>query len=111
MHRFGNFRREDDGRIPTVRESLRESINLPFVRLMRDWSYSTYETINSAELLRDDKDPRRQEYLTRFADREGLGVSAAVLEEIPQQERRRAYRDLPSGHAPDARTRLPCIAT
>ncbi|MDH1553002.1 penicillin-binding protein [Stutzerimonas stutzeri] len=72
MHRFGNFRREDDGRIPTVRESLRESINLPFVRLMRDLvSYSTYETINSAELLRDDKDPRRQEYLTRFADREG----------------------------------------
>lgn len=68
MHRFGNFRREDDGRIPTVRES----INLPFVRLMRDLvSYSTYETINSAELLRDDKDPRRQEYLTRFADREG----------------------------------------
>ncbi len=72
MHRFGNFRRKDDGRIPTVRESLRESINLPFVRLMRDLvSYSTYETINSAELLRDDKDPRRQEYLTRFADREG----------------------------------------
>ncbi len=72
MHRFGNFRREDDRRIPTVRESLRESINLPFVRLMRDLvSYSTYETINSAELLRDDKDPRRQEYLTRFADREG----------------------------------------
>ncbi|HAW63351.1 MAG TPA: glycosyl transferase family 51, partial [Pseudomonas sp.] len=72
MHRFGNFRREDDGRIPTVRESLRESINLPFVRLMRDLvSYSTYETINSAELLKDDKDPRRQEYLTRFADREG----------------------------------------
>lgn len=68
MHRFGNFRREDDGRIPTVRES----INLPFVRLMRDLvSYSTYETINSAELLKDDKDPRRQEYLTRFADREG----------------------------------------
>jgi membrane peptidoglycan carboxypeptidase len=72
MHRFGNFRREDDGRMPTVRESLRESINLPFVRLMRDLvSYSTYETINSAELLGDDKDPRRQEYLTRFADREG----------------------------------------
>ncbi|EWC40067.1 transglycosylase domain-containing protein [Stutzerimonas stutzeri] len=72
MHRFGNFRHEDDGRIPTVRESLRESINLPFVRLMRDLvSYSTYETINSAELLDDDKDPRRQDYLTRFADREG----------------------------------------
>lgn len=72
MHHFGNFRREDNGRIPTVREALRESINLPFVRLMRDLvSYSTYETINSAELLKNDKDPRRLEYLTRFADREG----------------------------------------
>ncbi len=40
--------------------------------MMRDLvSYSTHETINSAELLNDDKDPRRQEYLTRFADREG----------------------------------------
>ncbi|MDN5515815.1 MAG: transglycosylase domain-containing protein [Pseudomonas sp.] len=70
LHTFGNFRREDNGRNPTLRESLRESINLPFVRLMRDLvRYSTYQ--NSAELLKDDKDPRRQEYLQRFADQEG----------------------------------------
>jgi membrane peptidoglycan carboxypeptidase len=70
LHTFGNFRRQDNGRNPTLRESLRESINLPFVRLMRDLvRYSTYQ--NSAELLKDDKDPRRQEYLHRFADREG----------------------------------------
>jgi len=70
VHTFGNFRREDNGRNPTLRESLRESINLPFVRLMRDLvRYSTYQS--SAELLKDDKDPRRQEYLQRFADREG----------------------------------------
>lgn len=70
LHTFGNFRRQDNGRNPTLRESLRESINLPFVRLMRDLvRYSTYQ--NSAELLKDDKDPRRQEYLQRFADREG----------------------------------------
>lgn len=72
LHHFNNFRREDDHRIPTVREALRESINLPFVRLMRDLvNFSTYEEINSAELLKNDKDPRRLEYLTRFADREG----------------------------------------
>lgn len=70
LHTFGNFRREDNDRNPTLRESLRESINLPFVRLMRDLvRYSTYQ--NSAELLKDDKDPRRQEYLQRFADQEG----------------------------------------
>ena len=71
-HTFGNFNSSDNLREPTLREALQASINLPFVRLMRDLvSYSTYETINSAELLKDDKDPRRQEYLTRFADREG----------------------------------------
>ncbi|MCF7202598.1 transglycosylase domain-containing protein [Pseudomonas oligotrophica] len=72
LHHFNNFRREDDHRIVSVREALRESINLPFVRLMRDLvNFSTYEEINSAELLKNDKDPRRLEYLTRFADREG----------------------------------------
>ena len=73
MHHFNNFRKEDDGRLPTLREALRESINLPFIRLMRDVvRYSTYQApSNSAELLKDDNDPRRQEYLSRFADREG----------------------------------------
>ncbi|KFX68759.1 glycosyl transferase family 51 [Pseudomonas taeanensis MS-3] len=73
LHSFANFRKEDNGRIPTLREALRESINLPFIRLMRDLvRYSTYQAPgNSAELLKDDKDPRRQVYLSRFADREG----------------------------------------
>ncbi|MGK9415289.1 transglycosylase domain-containing protein [Pseudomonas cedrina] len=73
VHRFHNFRRQDDGRNPTLRDALRESINLPFIRLMRDLvRYSTYGgASNSAQLLKDDNDPRRQEYLARFADREG----------------------------------------
>ena len=73
LHTFHNFRNEDNGRIPTLRDSLRESINLPFIRLMRDLvRYATYAgPNNSAELLKDDKDPRRQEYLAQFADREG----------------------------------------
>ncbi|MDP9657348.1 UNVERIFIED_ORG: membrane peptidoglycan carboxypeptidase [Pseudomonas putida] len=73
LHVFHNFRKEDNGRIPTLRDALRESINLPFIRLMRDLvRYSTYSGPNSsAELLKDDRDPRRQEYLAEFADREG----------------------------------------
>ncbi|MEN2505721.1 transglycosylase domain-containing protein [Stutzerimonas stutzeri] len=72
MHHFGNFRHQDDGRLPTMREALQESINLPFVRLMRDLvSYSTYQTSNGAELLKSDDNPERREYLRRFADREG----------------------------------------
>jgi len=73
MHHFHNFRIQDNGRTPTLIEALRESINLPFIRLMRDLvRYSTYQgPNNSAELLKDDTDPRRQEYLAQFDDREG----------------------------------------
>lgn len=71
-HTFNNFRSEDNGRNPTMYESLRESINLPFVRLMRDLvRYSTYQHDTRTQLLEDDQDPRRVEYLRRFADREG----------------------------------------
>ncbi|MBV6822363.1 transglycosylase domain-containing protein [Pseudomonas sp. PD9R] len=73
LHVFHNFRKEDNGRMPTLRDAIRESINLPFIRLMRDLvRYTTYSGPNSsAELLKDDRDPRRQEYLASFADREG----------------------------------------
>jgi membrane peptidoglycan carboxypeptidase len=73
LHVFHNFRKEDNGRMPTLRDAIRESINLPFIRLMRDLvRYTTYSgPNNSSELLKDDNDPRRQEYLASFADREG----------------------------------------
>ncbi|WP_397453829.1 transglycosylase domain-containing protein [Pseudomonas sp. NA-150] len=73
MHHFDNFRKEDNLRNPTLRDAIRESINLPFIRLMRDVvRYVTYQSPNSsAQLLKDDDNPRRQEYLSNFADREG----------------------------------------
>lgn len=73
LHKFHNFRNEDNWGNPTVREALLKSINLPFVRLMRDLvRYTTYQSTGSrAKLLGDDRDPRRREYLTQFADREG----------------------------------------
>ena len=73
IHTFANFRREDNQRIASMREALRESLNLPFIRLMRDLvRYTTYSgPDNSGQLLKDDINPRRQEYLAQFADREG----------------------------------------
>ncbi|MBZ6072449.1 transglycosylase domain-containing protein [Aeromonas schubertii] len=72
MHTFNNFRREDNARMPSMRDALRESINLPFVRLLRDIErYTLYKEGNRALLLKDDRDPRRTEYLVRFADKEG----------------------------------------
>ena len=73
LHYFGNFKKEDEGRILTVRESLRHSVNLPFVRLMRDVvRFYMFQTPgSSANLLANADDPRRADYLSRFADREG----------------------------------------
>lgn len=72
-HTFGNFRREDNHRNPTVREAFNESINLPFVRMLRDViSHITHQQWQDLQaVMRDDGDPRRREVLTRFADREG----------------------------------------
>jgi membrane peptidoglycan carboxypeptidase len=72
-HTFENFDPEDNDRVMTVREGFRRSVNLVFIRLMRD--VVDYYTLrvpgSSAKLLADAQDPTRQLYLSRFADREG----------------------------------------
>ena len=72
-HTFGNFNASDNAREPTLREALQASINLPFVRLMREIVRHTMYQVpgSTARLLEDNQDPRRIEYLARFADREG----------------------------------------
>ncbi|WMC09183.1 transglycosylase domain-containing protein [Oceanimonas pelagia] len=72
LHTFANFRKEDNGRRPTLTEALRESINLPFIRLMRELvRHTLYQDEQRARLLTDDRDPQRLTYLSRFADKEG----------------------------------------
>ncbi|MDT4796394.1 penicillin-binding protein 1B [compost metagenome] len=72
LHTFNNFRKEDNDRRPTLRDALRESINLPFVRLMRDLVRHDMYRVDGGkmQLLSDDKDPRRQGYLDLFVSRE-----------------------------------------
>lgn len=73
VQHFNNYSKQDDRRIPTVQEALQESINLPFIRLLRDViRYSLQHQVEDAQrLLTDNTDPRRQAYLQTFADREG----------------------------------------
>ena len=73
QHRFHNFQKSDDRKILSVRDGLRNSVNLVFIRLMRDIvRYYTYHVPGStAKILADVKDPARQVYLARFADQEG----------------------------------------
>ncbi|WP_333608081.1 transglycosylase domain-containing protein [Arsukibacterium sp.] len=74
LHTFSNFRREEDSLTPTLRQSLQESINLPFVRLTQDIvQYIIHHGENSSyQLLKNDQDPRRDQYLRRFAEQEGV---------------------------------------
>jgi membrane peptidoglycan carboxypeptidase len=73
LQTYGNFSKLDNARILTVQEALQNSTNLVFVRLMRDVvRYYMFQLPgSSAQLLADSDDPRRAEYLARFADREG----------------------------------------
>ena len=73
LHTFNNFNKDEDTLNPTIGEALQLSINLPFVRLLQDMvNYSIYHGENSSyQLLKDDDNPQREQYLRRFADKEG----------------------------------------
>jgi membrane peptidoglycan carboxypeptidase len=73
VHTFSNFKSEDNGRVMTVREALRRSVNLVFIRLMRDIVnyYLVRGSGHAEEVLMAVGGPRRAEYLSRFADQEG----------------------------------------
>jgi membrane peptidoglycan carboxypeptidase len=72
LHTFGNFDARHNRASLTVREAFRDSVNLVFVRLMRDIvSFHLYGHEEWAGVLHDPAHPARAEYLARFADREG----------------------------------------
>ena len=73
VHHFNNFSEDDDIRILSVRNALRNSVNLVFIRMMRDLTYHhLYKPEGIARWLENPDDLKRAEYLSRFADREGL---------------------------------------
>lgn len=73
LHTFANFDSADDSTVLTIQEGFRRSVNLVFVRLMRD--IVRYHMFNmagsSARLLDDASDPARRAQLERFAEHEG----------------------------------------
>ena len=73
MQSFDNFAKWENHERPTVAEAFANSINLAFVRLMRDVVdyYIAADGQRTAGLLTDPDDPQRMIYLWRFADREG----------------------------------------
>jgi membrane peptidoglycan carboxypeptidase len=71
-HVFHNFERSEDSETPTVWDAFAHSINLSFVRLMRDVvRHYEAEGTESDPVAGDRPAPDRADYLHRFADEEG----------------------------------------
>jgi membrane peptidoglycan carboxypeptidase len=72
IHHFNNFNEADDYKIMSLRTALRDSVNLVFIRLMRELVYHhLYKPEGVARWLESPDDARRKEYLEQFADKEG----------------------------------------
>jgi membrane peptidoglycan carboxypeptidase len=71
-HTFGNFEKEDNYRILTVREALQRSVNLVFIRLMRDLVryHRARLPYDSKAVLTDPSNPTRLQLLQEIADGE-----------------------------------------
>jgi membrane peptidoglycan carboxypeptidase len=73
IHTFENFNKEENSQTYSVREGLKKSVNLVFIRLMRDivrW-YMYDESKGMGKILADRGHPDRSSYLWKFADYEG----------------------------------------
>ena len=72
-HYFANFESSENGQILTVRNGFEHSVNLVFIRLMRDIEgYYRYRIPGASPAVLADPDaPGRRRYLQRFADQEG----------------------------------------
>jgi membrane peptidoglycan carboxypeptidase len=73
VHVFANFEKFENYQAFTVANGFQNSVNLVFIRLMRDVvNYYRYRVPGaSPAVLEDWADPARQKYLSRFADQEG----------------------------------------
>ncbi len=71
LHYFSNFEPSDNQRILTVSDAFQQSVNLVFIRLMRDIERYYIFAPGAAGSPEDMGPQLRQSYLSRFADGEG----------------------------------------
>ncbi|HWR78546.1 MAG TPA: transglycosylase domain-containing protein, partial [Thiobacillus sp.] len=73
LHNFANFDPKDNGRMMDVWEATRNSVNLVYIRIMRDIvrHYASASPGAAARILDDASNPLRETYLARFVDQEG----------------------------------------
>lgn len=110
LHVFENFESRDNHRVMSVRAALNDSVNLVFVRLMRDIAryYMLQVPGSTAKLLDDTRDERRMRYLVKFADSEGT----TFVERFYRKHRRKSPEEILSsivGNEPGSLGRIAVI--
>ncbi|MHB1187065.1 transglycosylase domain-containing protein [Thiobacillus sp.] len=73
LHNFANFDPKDNGRVMDVWEATKNSVNLVYIRIMRDIirHYASSTPGAAARIMDDATNPLRETYLARFVDQEG----------------------------------------
>ena len=73
LHNFANFDPKDNSRSMDVWEATQNSVNLVYIRIMRDIvrHYASATPGAAARILDDASNPLRETYLMRFVDQEG----------------------------------------
>ena len=72
IHNFANFDVKDNSRVMDVWEATRNSVNLVYIRIMRDIirHYASSSPGAAARIMDDAENPMRDSYLARFIDQE-----------------------------------------
>jgi membrane peptidoglycan carboxypeptidase len=73
LHNFANFDPKDNSRVMDVWEATKNSVNLVYIRIMRDIvrHYASSTPGAGVRILDDASNPLRETYLARFVDQEG----------------------------------------
>ena len=76
LQSFANFKRSDNSGTRSVRVALQQSINLVFIRLMRDLVrfHQVRLAYDAGAVMKDTRDPTRRQLLAQIADDEGKAV-------------------------------------
>lgn len=100
-HVFSNFDHKYDRSVITVREAFHNSVNLVFIRMMRDIvRHYIFQRQDIVRLFEDVKHPERHIYLKQFADREGTVFLRRFYNKYRGKDFEAAFETLLQGVSP-----------
>ena len=102
LQTFANFIPEENDWVTTVREAFEQSVNLIFIRLMRDIEQYYLSRMPDASPARNAaaSNPARNQYLAQFADEEGRVFLTGFYEKYHGQDADRSVETLVQGIHP-----------